>query len=66
MSHELLTTAEAAAYLRQSVSSLAKRRVYGSGPTFVKAGARIYYEKAALDAWVAARRHISTSEYETA
>jgi len=60
----LLTTREAAAYLRVSKSYLDKLRVYGGGPTFHRLAARkIVYRRSALDAWAAERRFRSTAEY---
>jgi hypothetical protein len=42
--------------------TLAKWRVYGTGPEFVKIGKRVFYEESALDAFIAERRRKSTSE----
>jgi hypothetical protein len=42
--------------------TLAKWRVYGTGPEFVKIGKRVFYEESALDAFIAERRRRSTSE----
>ena len=62
---QLLTTAEAAAYLRVSKSYLDKLRVYGGGPKFVRPGKRkIIYRKPHLDVWAAERTFTSTSEYD--
>lgn len=44
------------------VSTLAKWRHFGGGPEYVRIGSRIFYEKAALDAYIASRRRRSTSE----
>lgn len=57
----MLTTAEAADYLRLSSTYLNKMRVTGSGPTFVKLGRSVRYREADLEAWVAARCFVSTS-----
>ena len=59
----LLTTPEAAAYLRSSKSYLDKLRVYGGGPPFLRPGRKILYRKSDLDLWVAEHRFGSTSEY---
>ncbi len=60
----LLTTPEAASYLRVSKSYLDKLRVYGGGPKFLRFGKRkILYRKSDLDLWAAERRFGSTSEY---
>ena len=64
-SDQLLTPAEAAAYLRCSKSYLDKLRVYGGGPTFLRLGKRkILYRKPDLYLWVAERSFGSTSEYQ--
>lgn len=53
----------AAEYLGLSVSTLAKMRVRGDGPTYAKAGARIVlYDRDDLDRWLNARKRRSTSE----
>jgi predicted DNA-binding transcriptional regulator AlpA len=58
-----LRTPEAANYLGLSASTLEKLRLWGTGPTYYKAGAKIVvYEQADLDAWLHARRQTSTSE----
>ncbi len=63
-SAQLLTPAEAAAYLRCSKSYLDKLRVYGGGPKFLRLGKRkILYRQSDLDLWIAARSFGSTSEY---
>ena len=55
---------EAAAYVRLSVSTLAKARLRGDGPKFIRLSARaIGYLQTDLDAWLAAKRFGSTSEY---
>jgi hypothetical protein len=45
-----------------ATQTLAKWRVYGTGPEFVKIGKRVFYEESALDAYIAERRRRSTSE----
>jgi excisionase family DNA binding protein len=60
----LLTTPEAASYLRVSKSFLDKLRVYGGGPEFIRPGKRkILYRNSDLDLWADQRRFRSTSEY---
>jgi hypothetical protein len=44
------------------VGTLAKWRHFGGGPAYVRIGSRIFYEKTALDAYIASRRRTSTSE----
>jgi len=64
---KLLTTVEAAAYLRLSPRTLERFRVEGTGPKFLKAGggkrARVLYDPAELQAWLAGFAFKSTSEY---
>lgn len=49
-----LTPGEAAQYLRTSTSTLAKRRLTGRGPDFVRIGRAIRYRQRDLDSWMAA------------
>lgn len=58
----LLSTNEAAVKLGLSPGYLIKKRVTGGGPAFVKLGARVSYDPADLDAWVAANKRRSTSD----
>lgn len=53
----------AAAHTGLSTSTLNKLRVFGGGPVFMKLGRRVAYDVADLDAWMAARRRRSTSDY---
>lgn len=58
-----LRAPEAAAYIGLSASTLAKMRLRGDGPAYAKAGRRIVvYDPRDLDAWLTARRRMSTSE----
>ena len=63
----LLTTTEAAAYLRLAPKTLERLRVTAGGPPFLKAGpgkrARVLYRQSDLDAWLAKFSYASTSEY---
>lgn len=53
----------AAAYVGESESTLAKRRMRGDGPAFLKLGKRtVGYRRSDLDAWLAACRRTSTSD----
>lgn len=55
---------EASKYLGRSTSFLAKKRLTGDGPKFIRLSARaIGYLQADLEEWVASRRCLSTSEY---
>jgi predicted DNA-binding transcriptional regulator AlpA len=58
----LLLQREVSALLRLSERTLERMRVTGSGPRFVKAGRRVAYRAADLDAWIAARVRQSTSD----
>jgi hypothetical protein len=52
MDEKYHTPAEAADYLRSSTSTLAKRRLLGSGPAYVRIGRAIRYRKSDLDFWM--------------
>jgi predicted DNA-binding transcriptional regulator AlpA len=58
----LLTPKEAAERLRGSESTLAKWRLTGFGPSYVKIGSKVRYETGAIDAWLASRVRRSTSD----
>jgi hypothetical protein len=58
----LLTPKEAARLLRFSLSWLAKARMRGDGPPFIKIGRTIRYSEAALIHWMKGRQRLSTSE----
>jgi predicted DNA-binding transcriptional regulator AlpA len=57
-----LRTAEAAAYLGLSKSTLDKLRVTGQGPRYAKLGRICVYDLVDLDAFREARKRLSTSE----
>jgi len=59
----LLTPKEAANFLRLSVSWLAKARMRGDGPPYVKLGRAIRYREGALVQWLRSRQRLSTSEW---
>lgn len=59
---QILTQEELAERMRVSPSTLAKARVTGDGPPFLKIGRSVRYEVAAVDQWLEARRRTSTSE----
>jgi hypothetical protein len=63
----LMTTVEAAAYLRLSPRTLEDMRVTGNGPRYFKLGpgkrARVVYKQDDLDAWFTSFKFGSTSEY---
>jgi excisionase family DNA binding protein len=52
MTTDYLTAQEAADYLRSSPSTLAKRRLDGSGPIFYRIGTSIRYRRSDLDHWM--------------
>ena len=58
-----LSSPQAAEYSNLSESMLAKLRLSGAGPRYSKIGKRVLYEVSDLDAWIADRKHSSTSEY---
>jgi predicted DNA-binding transcriptional regulator AlpA len=58
----LLTAKEAARILKVSLSWLAKARMRGDGPAYVKLGRSIRYAEAALIQWMKSRQRLSTSE----
>jgi predicted DNA-binding transcriptional regulator AlpA len=60
---KLLNVNEAAERLGLSVSYLNKARLTGSGPSFIKLGARVAYDPADLVAWLEGQKYLSTSEY---
>jgi predicted DNA-binding transcriptional regulator AlpA len=57
-----LTSKEAAAYVKSSTSTLAKKRLFGGGPRYLKIGQSVRYLKADLDAWMLAGTRTSTSD----
>ena len=58
----LLTSKEAARFMRVSESWLAKARMRGDGPTYVQIGHAIRYQQSDLIAYIRSRRRLSTSE----
>lgn len=64
----LLTSDEAAEYVRLSRRTLERYRVTGGGPNYVKLGpglrARVVYREADLKAWLDGAVFNSTSEYD--
>ena len=57
-----LTTEEAAAYLKCSISTLAQFRMKGGGPRYAKPAGRVYYDTADLDRWIEDSSRTSTSD----
>jgi predicted DNA-binding transcriptional regulator AlpA len=58
----LLTAKDAAKLLKVSLSWLAKARMRGDGPAYVKVGRSIRYTEAGLIQWMKSRQRLSTSE----
>ena len=58
----LLTARDAADLLRLSQSWLAKARMAGDGPPYVKLGRSVRYREGALVQWLKSRARLSTSE----
>ncbi len=61
-SEELLTTKETAVRLKVSESFLAKKRVSGGGPKFVKLGRVVRYSEMAINEYLASQVRDSTSD----
>jgi predicted DNA-binding transcriptional regulator AlpA len=58
----LLTTKDVAELLKLSLSWLAKARMRGDGPPYVKLGRSVRYGENALASWARTRTRHSTSE----
>jgi predicted DNA-binding transcriptional regulator AlpA len=58
----LRTPKEASQFLRLSVSWLAKARMRGDGPPYVKLGGSVRYREGELVSWLKSRARLSTSE----
>ena len=63
MNNQLLTAQAAAQFLSLSPSTLAKMRLSGDTPRYIKMGRRVAYRQTDLDNWVSAKSFQSTSEY---
>ena len=63
MISKLLSTAEAADYLKVARQTLAVWRLTGKGPVFKKIGRKVAYEISALETYLANHTYRSTSEY---
>ena len=64
--NELIDTSEAAQHLRVSRQTLAKWRLHGSGPRFIRCGRKILYSTEAIALWLDGRTAASTSEADLA
>jgi predicted DNA-binding transcriptional regulator AlpA len=58
----LLTAKEAAKLYKVSTSWLAKARMRGDGPPYIRIGRSIRYAETALIQWMKSRQRLSTSE----
>jgi hypothetical protein len=61
----LLTAKEAGVRLKVSLSWLAKARMRGDGPPYIRVGRSIRYAEPALVQWMRSRQRLSTSEYSS-
>jgi hypothetical protein len=59
---ELLTGRKAAPLCGVTEGTLGNWRVAGKGPAFIKAGRKVVYDPADIEAWKNAQRASSTSE----
>ena len=59
----LLTPKEAAFHFRVSMSWLAKARMRGDGPPYIRIGRSIRYSEAVLLQWMKSRQCLSTSQH---
>jgi predicted DNA-binding transcriptional regulator AlpA len=59
---ELVVPKEAASIIKMSISWLAKARMTGDGPTYIRIGRSIRYSKTSLLHWLKSRQRLSTSE----
>ena len=57
----MLTPKQAARHLNLSVSWLAKRRLAGDGPPYVKLGGAVRYVEISLQQWMKGQQRTSTS-----
>ncbi len=59
----LLDTFQTAERTRLARATLAKLRVFGGGPPFVKLGAKVLYDEVDIEVWISAQgKRRSTSE----
>lgn len=59
----LLTPQQVATRYQVSLSWLAKARMRGDGPPFVKVGRSVRYSEPGLQQWQKSRQRLSTSEH---
>jgi len=58
----ILNVATAARFLGLSPSTLAKMRLYGNSPKYLKLGRRVLYRRTDLEAWLESRVAHDTSD----
>jgi len=61
MTSEVLTTAEAAQYVRLGKPTIERFRLTGEGPKYCKLGGAVRYRRCDLDEWLQTRLIRSTS-----
>jgi predicted DNA-binding transcriptional regulator AlpA len=61
ISEQLLTPKQAAAFLNLSTSWLAKQRLTGGGPPYIKMGGAVRYSASVLQEWMRGKQRLSTS-----
>jgi excisionase family DNA binding protein len=61
MTSEVLTTAEAARYVRLGKPTIERFRLTGEGPKYCKLGGAVRYRRCDLDEWLQTRLIRSTS-----
>ncbi|MBL4787449.1 MAG: helix-turn-helix domain-containing protein [Cohaesibacteraceae bacterium] len=63
MNTTLMSCKITAEYLNLSVSTLAKMRLAGTSPKFVKMGRRVAFRIQDIDQWIESRLRCSTSDH---
>lgn len=66
MNNDVLTTIEAARYVRLGKPTLERFRLTGAGPLYAKLGGAVRYRRADLDHWLESRLVTSTSAADAA
>ena len=61
MDYDVLTTVEAARYVRLGKPTLERFRLTGEGPLYAKLGGAVRYRRADLEKWLESRLVASTS-----
>ena len=62
ITNQYFDTKQAAERYGLSCSWLAKLRVYGGGPSFIRAGRRVLYDASTFEGWLESHRRNNTSE----